>query len=389
MSTSSSSLSSSSSSSSLISLHVPNKQVHQSSHLLNDRLSNRRDWGAGFGKSTRYKICVSGFCALLVLVLCFKGAESIFFLVRSSVAFTLAPFPKIGFFFVAHAHDTAIPRYAPNELTAATGGSRVDGINISQSALEHVVDVPEVRKALVVVARSRDEARWMEQVPEDWVQYLYLIDEDTNPNHTLSVPANKGNEAMRYLSFIIDNYDSLPDIMAFRHGHENAWHQSFDSAAEVNNLNLTTVRSRGYQNFNCEARSGCDEGILLADMQRAENASIGVTSRSLSRRSDPPVNAAIYEYWDEWFGVPMPEELTSACCAQFIVAKEAVWHQSKQKYIEFRQWLMTSDLPDRHSGMVFEKIWHVIFGMPPAHCEAVDQCYCNVYTGPLTRDCPS
>ena len=285
---------------------------------------------------------------------------------------------------------TAIPRYAPNELIGATASRVHHGINITESALEHVVDVPEVRKALVVVARSRDEARWMEHVPSDWVPYLYIVDEDTNPNNTLSVPINKGNEAMRYLSFIIDNYDSLPDIIAFRHGHENAWHQSFDSAAEVNNLNLTTVRSRGYLNFNCEERSGCEQHILLADMQRVENASIGVTNRSsLSPRSEPPVDAAIYENWDAWFGVPMPEDLTSACCAQFVVMKEAVWHQPRQKYIGFRQWLLNSDLDDWRSGMVFEKLWHVIFGMPPVQCEAVDRCYCNVYTGPLSRDCPS
>ena len=123
----------------------------------------------------------------------------------------------------------------------------------------------------------------MEDVHPDWIQYPYLVTEDTDPNSTLTVPANKGNEAMRYLSFIIDNYDSLPDIIAF---HEYAWHQSFGSAAEVNNLNLTTVRFRGYQNFKCDAvPSGCDEHILLADKQRWDAQAALSPLTSPSRRS--------------------------------------------------------------------------------------------------------
>ena len=35
-------------------------------------------------------------------------------------------------------------------------------------------------------------------------------------------PANKGNEAMAYLSFIIDYYKRLPASMVFLHGHRRA-----------------------------------------------------------------------------------------------------------------------------------------------------------------------
>ena len=229
----------------------------------------------------------------------------------------------------------------------------------------------------------------MKDVHPAWMQYPYIVTEDTKVDSTLFVPANKGNEAMRYLSFIIDNYDSLPDIIAFRHGHQKAWHQIFDSAAEVNNLNLTTVRLRRYQNFLCEARMwGCDQQILLADKQREENGSNGVAYHPLSPRSQPEVDAAIYNHWDSWFGGPMPENLAGACCAQFVVVKEAVWRWPKSKYIGWRKWLLETSMESWAAGMVFERTWHVIFGMPPVQCESDDHCYCNVYTGPLTRDCP-
>lgn len=229
----------------------------------------------------------------------------------------------------------------------------------------------------------------MEDVKPDWIKYPYILSENFNPNSTLSVPANNGNEAMRYLSFIIDNYDSLPDFIAFRHGHGSAWHQRFDSATEINNLNLTTVRLRGYQNFNCEGAWGCDEHIYLAEKQRAENASNSEANELLSARSAIEVDAAIYENWDSWFGVPMPEDVTGPCCAQFAVTKEAVYRRTKEKYIAWRQWLLITDLNRSLSGMVLERLWHFIFGMPAVLCQENEQCWCSTFTDPLTPTCPT
>ncbi|CAD6585711.1 MAG: hypothetical protein ASARMPREDX12_002099 [Alectoria sarmentosa] len=204
---------------------------------------------------------------------------------------------------------TAIPKYLPKEEVFHTTASRLQQTNITQSALDHFVNVSKETRALVVVARTYNVTHWMDKVHSDWDQYTYLVSEDTSPNDTLHVPANVGNEAMRYLSFLIDRYDSLPDIIAFRHGHENSWHQTFDSAAEVNNLNLTTIRLRRYQNFQCG--DSCSQHIYLAETQRNEER-----KKLLSTRSDPPVDAAIYEHWNSWFGVPMPEDVAAACCAQ-------------------------------------------------------------------------
>ena len=251
-------------------------------------------------------------------------------------------------------------------------------INATQSSLDQIVDIPKKAKTLVVSARSQNVIQWMDDVQEDWIQYPYLVTEDTNPNSTLSVPANNGNEAMRYFSFIIDNYDSLPDIIAFRHGHNTTWHQRFDS-----------VRSRSYHDFNCQRTNfGCDQHIYLADKQRAGNSSNDEPDKLLSTRSEPPVDEAIYENWDAWFGVPLPEDLAAACCAQFVVTKQAVYQRTKEKYIKFREWLLSTDLGDWHSGMVFERLWHVIFGMAPVICGSDEQCYCDVYTSPLSGTCP-
>ena len=41
----------------------------------------------------------------------------------------------------------------------------------------------------------------------------------------LQVPANKGHEAMAYLTFLIDNYEEVPERgVVFVHGTRWAWH---------------------------------------------------------------------------------------------------------------------------------------------------------------------
>lgn len=209
----------------------------------------------------------------------------------------------------------AIPQYLPSETLVYTT-PQLQATNITTTALDHLVDIPNATKALVVVTRSEDAADWVKKVRSDWTPYLYIVTTDTNPNATLHVPANNGNETMRYLSFIIDTYDSLPDFIAFRHGHEQSWHQESDAADEVNYLNLTTVRSRGYQNFYC-VNDMCKQHVYLAAMQREKEASDGATSKRLSARAGPEVNDAMYDHWLSWFdGIPMPEHITAACCAQ-------------------------------------------------------------------------
>ena len=189
---------------------------------------------------------------------------------------------------------------------------------------------------------------------------------------------NKGNEAMRYLSFIIDHYDNLPDIIAFRHGHKESWNQRADAPAEVNNLNLTAVRQRGYQNFRCtlfDGRLNHECPALGEDIPEDYWESV-----------EPELATTFTDIWDAWFGGARPEYLMTACCAQFVVTRESVMSRSKEKYIEYRQWLIDTELEDYFSGRVLERTWHIIFGKPPVWCEREEDCDCQIYTGPLGCD---
>ena len=187
---------------------------------------------------------------------------------------------------------------------------------------------------------------------------------------------------MRYLSFIIEYYDNLPDIIAFRHGHKTAWHQSENSADEVNQLNLTTIRKRGYQNFRCTLHDGSKDHDCPAD----QKDHLQHNGKPYWESVEPVFSQTLTNLWNDWFGGEKPEYLMSACCAQFVVTRDAVLRRSRDEYVKFRQYLIDTELDDYHSGRILERSWHVVFGKPPVWCENEEECKCQIYTGSL-RGC--
>jgi hypothetical protein len=70
-------------------------------------------------------------------------------------------------------------------------------------------------KRLVVAAHFREDTSWLNELSQYWPVLLL------GPG---GLPENKGNEAMAYLTYIIENYDNLPESVAFVHGHDSSWH---------------------------------------------------------------------------------------------------------------------------------------------------------------------
>jgi hypothetical protein len=64
-------------------------------------------------------------------------------------------------------------------------------------------------------------AEWLQKQP-----FPYVIMTKGKPAGTPhNTPLQQGREAISYLQFIIDYYDTLPPRMIFVHGHQSSWHQ--------------------------------------------------------------------------------------------------------------------------------------------------------------------
>lgn len=207
-------------------------------------------------------------------------------------------------------------------------------------------------KAVVMGALSTDEVDWATTKLNGWDAFVYTVDNITMLPHT---DRNKGNEANAYLTYIIQNYDSLPSIVAFVHSHESgfpkAWHtdaKHHSNVESLNSLNVDFVQRNGYANLRCLQNPGCPDEIQPfrepVDESRTTEAAFAAAWREIFDNND------------------VPEVVGVACCAQFAVSRQQILKRSKEEYLRMHKWLMNTELDDSTSGRVFEYLWHIIFG---------------------------
>lgn len=158
---------------------------------------------------------------------------------------------------------------------------------------------------------------------------------------------------MVYLSFIIDNYDSLPWSATFVHGHREAWHQEDTIVRLLNDLNRFALSRAGYISLRCDWYPSCPAEI------RPIHHDVVVWGPAVFRKE---VEDAIAGNWRQLFpGEPLPETIASQCCAQFAVTRQAILRRPKSHYKRIRQWLIDTLLEDDVSGRVLEKLWAYMF----------------------------
>lgn len=208
-------------------------------------------------------------------------------------------------------------------------------------------------KALVIASTANDDTSWLSQVPSDWTIYNYVTDAPTSPN--LTVPVNRGNEAMVYLTYIIDHYDDLPDVILFHHSHDKSWHQQLDSVSEVTRLRPSYIQKVGYASLRC--LPGCENIVTL---KGAKIGNFGDFKRLPRNVHLATLLDAFLEEEDK--GETVPEKLAAPCCAQFAVSREAVMHREREWWEDLRGWLMNTPLESINSGRLMEHTWHMWFG---------------------------
>lgn len=250
-------------------------------------------------------------------------------------------------------------QFAAKPLLAAVFVTLILRLSLSPPPPRKPVDPhPHVSKTLVVASTTLSDLTWLESVIQTshWTTLVYTTDSATASHR---VPVNKGNEAMVYLTYIIDHYDSLPDVVFFHHDHEKAWHQIYSSSWELAHINPSSVVSKGYLNPRC--LPGCENVIeLTGDVAPVEDLK--------GRSREIQIASFLHEFSrDEKTGhrIPLPEKIAAPCCAQFAVSRAAIQKRSLKTWTALRKWLIETELDSRSSGRVFEYTWHLWFGMDP------------------------
>ncbi|MCJ1477494.1 hypothetical protein MMC13_006166 [Lambiella insularis] len=239
---------------------------------------------------------------------------------------------------------------------------------VRTSAIIHdgVAPPSNITRVLVVPQTSKDSTGWIDERAMNVNLSLYVVD---NPITATHPPVNKGHEVMVYLTYIIDHYEQLPDIVIFIHAHRHAWHNvdllDFDAAEMVKRLNSERVTRYGYMNLRCSWDPGCP--VWLQPQKKEEL--LGKQEQTLLAKS-----------WSELFPLdPLPRILAQPCCAQFAVSKQRILSIPHGRFVIYRDWLLRTPLTDYFSGRIWEFVWQYVFTGCEVFCPLEHACYCDGY----------
>lgn len=169
----------------------------------------------------------------------------------------------------------------------------------------------------------------------------------------------QGHEASAYLAYLVQYYNKLHPYTIFLHGKEDQWHNDIAgprTSDVLANLRIEAVKARGYANLRCASIPGCPSTL---------------------HQKNPVPHDQQYEYLLEQLpeilhyllGIDpkdFPENIGHQCCAQFALSKEQIQKRSQADYRKIMIWTGTTDMTDNYGiGWLTEKIWHMMFGMPP------------------------
>ncbi|KAI9855192.1 MAG: hypothetical protein M1824_006262 [Vezdaea acicularis] len=219
----------------------------------------------------------------------------------------------------------------------------------------------------VVVARLKSEdVSWLERELPNIAKAVYTVDD---PSAALQPPTNKGHESMVYLTYIIENYDNLPDTVIFIHSHQSSWHNNDlldgNTGHMIHRLSNQKVAREGYFNLRCHLHPGCPEWLHL-----------DTTSEDINKKEE----AVFANVWDELHpGDPMPKILAQPCCAQFAASRDRIRSISLESWTRYQDWLLTTNLSDSLSGRIWEYTWQYVFTGNSTLCPPMNECYCDGY----------
>ncbi|KAF4554260.1 Hypothetical protein D9617_5g071370 [Elsinoe fawcettii] len=255
---------------------------------------------------------------------------------------------------------SSLPSAAPWKDVFPPGTTKTDG--------------SEYTRTIVVASKKGAKVQWVDNELSDLLvpngsfeKAIYIADDRFAPLHP---PRNKGNEVTVYLTYIIDHYDSLPDVAIFTHSDRFTWHNNElmdnDLAGMIRYLIPEKVVKEGYVNLRCSWVPGCPDWLLLNESPRD----------NIQKHEE----AAIPKHWKELFPMDeMPSVLSQACCAQFALSRDRIRQIPRERYLYLRSWIIRTPIEDYRSGRMFEYLWQYIFTGNGSVCPAMHLCYCETY----------
>lgn len=208
----------------------------------------------------------------------------------------------------------------------------------------------------LVISRYAEKLDWIQSIPKENV-IIYNKGLDFETDFTVKRLPNVGRESHTYLSYIIEHYDSLPDVVIFSQGgfdhfanhgivskNEFGYNVKIEQLVNIKSYSTNFVLAgfnNGLQNYRL-FKWGDDLTPLVIDNKTYS----GKTWFNEFINTDINLDVIRYPIW--W----------GAC---FSVRKECILSRSKEFYQTLLSHLEETRNPE--SGHYFERAWFFIFNL--------------------------
>jgi hypothetical protein len=223
---------------------------------------------------------------------------------------------------------------------------------------------------LVIKVKIQDEdTAWVSQLEPAWQIEIITIDPMYTHIHPSAHRPDKGRITEAYLTWIIENYNNLPETLVFIPPADPWGRDKMDFPNALKHLKVAFVQKSGFVNIRCPSRRGpirCDNKVLNPHNPSHEFRTL---------------EANIPEIYRHLFSntTDVPKDIATVLGAEFAVSKAQVQKRSVDDYLRYWTWLNKTKMDDDSSGLLFEYIWHIVFGKDAIFCPEPVECECDVY----------
>ena len=159
---------------------------------------------------------------------------------------------------------------------------------------------------------------------------------------------NVGRETHTYLTYIIDNYDQLPEVVVFLQGKisdhtSHVYRNPIDYYHGASKNDIAFTKPEQYK--------------LWGKIKHT-----GIWKRMMDSENMTPVTQTLAEFWLDLFGYPHPSEITINFHACFGVSKNRILSHPKEFYEKAISYVNHNSNPE--VGHYFERLWYSIFTIP-------------------------
>jgi hypothetical protein len=236
--------------------------------------------------------------------------------------------------------DTYLAETSSSVGTVAPTVDIVAAPNASQESTSESITGP---RRHLVVAKYDEDTSWLQQLPKNIDVVVYQSKDNAAPHF---IP-NFGNEASKYLSYIVENYENLPNEVVFVQAGRQDWHDPLPKESLFSSWDWDLASSKGGfvflpTNVPCIIEDSTELPPHEAAHQSLPDAGgcVGVIEHS------PKQMATLREVWSSVFEPelgPLPQRWFTHACAQFEVTREAIRRHPQEFYVKVLEWSKRHD----------------------------------------------